>query len=151
MDKINKKSRIKKIMYLVFLSTMNLKSYGYINIYPTKFEKNIKNEVYEEFTLYNRTKRNIKYRVYLEDVKDKKSMSKWIAVYPKSLELRPLEEKTIKLSVNAPKEIEVGEYHSNLVIKEIETVKKEKTDNINDEEKVKIMTMVKMRLKGYID
>lgn len=137
---------MKKIMYIVILFLMSINALGYINIYPSKFEKSIKKETYEEFTLYNRTQRDIKYRVYLEDIEGKKSMTDWIEVYPKSIVLKPLEEKIIKLSVKAPENAPAGEYNSNLVIKEIESVKKTK-----NESKVKVMTMLKLKLKGYVD
>lgn len=139
---------MKKIMYILILLLMSINALGYINIYPSKFEKSIKEETYEEFTLYNRTQRDIKYRVYLEDIEGKKSMTDWIEIYPKSISLKPLEEKIIKLSVKAPTGTPVGEYNSNLVIKEIESVKKTRDE---DESRVKVMTMLKLKLKGYID
>ncbi|MGL4861579.1 MAG: hypothetical protein ACRC3I_03260 [Cetobacterium sp.] len=130
---------------VIILFLLNLKqSYSYINIYPTKFEKIIEKELTEEFFLYNRTKKTLRYRIYLEKLDKKNDMSSWIKIYPRSVTLRPLEEKSIKIYVNRPKGTKKGEYTSQLVIKEIENPQE------RNKEKVQVMTILKMKMKGII-
>ncbi|MGL4866010.1 hypothetical protein [Cetobacterium sp.] len=131
------------IFIIVFL--LNLKeTYSYINIYPTKFEKIIEKELTEEFFLYNRTKKTLKYRIYLEKNGEQNDMTPWIKIYPRSITLKPLEEKTIKIFISRPNGIKKGEYTSQLIIKEIENPKEK------NNEKVQVMTILKMKMKGII-
>ncbi|MGL5208352.1 COG1470 family protein [Cetobacterium sp.] len=133
---------MKKILILFLILT--LKTFSYINIYPLKFNERIDGEgAYKEFVLYNKTKEPIRYRVYLEESKEENTMNSWCAIYPKSLTLDPLEEKKIKVHIKAPKNAKEGTYMSKLVIKEI-NMPKEKKDN------VKVMTLLKLKLIGYI-
>lgn len=139
---------MKKLTFIFCILFLKINAFGYINIYPTKFDKNIKEEAYEEFTLYNRTQRDLKYRVYLEDLPNENSMTKWIEVYPRSISLKPLEEKTIKLLVSAPKNTPKGKYTSNLIIKEVEDPLMKKNQ---DDKKVQLLTLLKLKLNGYIN
>lgn len=139
---------MKKLIFILSILLISINAFGYINIYPSKFEKDIKEGAYEEFTLYNRTQRNLKYRIYLEDLPGEKSMGKWIELYPRSISLKPLEEKTIKVFVKAPRDASKGKYTSNLIVKEIEepTMKKRL-----DDKKVQLFTLLKLKLNGYIN
>lgn len=77
-------------------------------------------------------------------------MADWVEVYPKSVTLTPLKEDTLRLYVQAPKGTPEGEYQANLVIKEISLPLPE-ADKEDREKKTKILTMVKLRLKGIVD
>ena len=127
------------VIFFVFYKIM----YGYINIYPSKFEKNIENGVNETFRLYNRTGKEIRYRIYLEETVEN-DMTKWIELYPKSITLNPLEEKEVNLFINPPKDAKHGKYRSKLIVKEVDIPGKKRF------EKVKFMTMFKLTMIGYI-
>lgn len=133
-----------KKVYLFLLFCLFNCSYGYINIYPTEFNKNIKEGVTESFKLYNRTERAVKYRVYLEGDGSDEDMSKWIEVYPQSISLNPLEEEELRISVTPPENIKSGNYRAKLVIKEVEVPKSKKKEG------VKFMTIFKLKMRGYI-
>lgn len=135
------------IKLILFFFICSLKSFCYINIYPTKFEKNITNDVYEEFFLYNKTSKSIRYRIYLEDLPKENSMTKWIEIYPKDIVLKPLEERSIKLLIKAPKNIASGKYTSNLVVKEVENIEVRKKSQKN---KLQLMTLLKLKLNGLV-
>lgn len=137
---------MKKI--IIFLFILKSLAFGYINIYPLEFEKNIVNGASEEYTLYNRTNKKIKYRIYIENAEDEKSMKEWIEVYPKSITLEPLKEGKIKLYAKSEAGAEEGVYSAKLVIKEIDIPTME---NGKKENKHKIKTMVKMKLKGIVE
>ena len=139
---------MKKFIIVLFLILKSL-TFGYINLYPLEFNKDITHGAGEEFVLYNRTTEPRKYRVYVESVDGKESMADWVEVYPRSILINPLKEKNIKIYVKAPQGSKEGEYQANLVIKEISlpiTLQNEK----ELEKKTKIMTMVKLRLKGRV-
>lgn len=91
--------------------------YGYINIYPVSFEKEIDRGAFEEFVLYNKTNRIKKYRIFVEKSEEKNSMSEWIEIYPESITLNPAEEKSFKILVRAPKGSSKGEYKAKLVVR----------------------------------
>lgn len=138
---------MKKIVLIFFI--LKSLTFGYINLYPLKFEKDITYGAGEEFVLYNRTTEPRKYRVYVESVEGKKSMADWIEVYPRSILINPLKEKNIKIYVEAPQGSKEGEYQANLVIKEI-SLPITLQDKEELEKKTKILTMVKLRLKGRV-
>lgn len=133
-----------KVIYTILVFLLSTTSFGYINIYPMEFDKNISNGVTESFKLYNRTSSEIRYRVYIEKSKEK-DMSQWIEIYPQSISLKPLEEKELRLSVTPPKNAQAGEYKAKLVIKEI------KVPNKKDDKKINIMTLFKLNMKGCIE
>ena len=114
---------MKKIIVLLLFICFNSYIFPYINIYPVKFDKNISSDVEEEFFLYNRTKENKKYRIYLENSEDNE-FANWIEIYPKSILLKPLEEKSFKIYIKTPNNVEKGIYSSNLIVKEVESVEK---------------------------
>lgn len=138
----------KTVMILILI--INSISYSYINIYPIKFEKDITEGAYEEFTLYNRSNKVRRYRIYIEDVEGRNSMKDWIEVYPKSISIKSLEEKKVKIFIEAPGNIKNGIYESNFVVKEILPPTTELT-NEEKNKKTNILTMVKLRLKGKIE
>ncbi len=134
---------MKKILILLIIIS-NI-TFSYINIYPTKFEKDISNGASENFKLYNRSKETVKYRIYLDEVVNKENdMSKWIELYPSSITLAPLEEKEIRLVVNKPLGAKPGKYGARLIVKEVRVPSKKKMD------KVQFMTILKFNMTGEI-
>lgn len=114
-------------------------SYGYINIYPSFFLKEIKKEgTYETFTLTNRSNRKIRYRIYFEE----KSLEHLVTeIYPKSIELKPYENGDIKILIKPKESIKPGMYTPILVIKEI--------GSPTDSKDKKVFSMLKLNLTGY--
>lgn len=133
------------ILFLIFKSF----AFGYINLYPLEFNKDITYGAAEEFVLYNRTTEIRKYRVYVESVEGKESMADWVQVYPRSISISPLKEEILKIYVEAPSGTKEGEYQANLVIKEI-SLPVTLQDKEELEKKTRILTMVKLRLKGRV-
>lgn len=131
-----------KILMLIFIIFSNI-TYSYINIYPTKFEKNITNGANESFKLYNRSGRKIRYRIYLEKGKEN-DMSEWGEIYPNSITLNPLEEKEIRVSIAPPKNAPKGKYKAKLIVKEVGIPRKETNDKVN------FFTLFKLNMNGYI-
>lgn len=139
--------KFKFIFYLSFIMCFFYSgiSYSYINIYPTKFRKDISHSVNETFYLYNRTNKPVKYRVYIEKNTSPhfKDMSDLIEIYPKSVILNPLQTKEIRLAITPPSLIEEGVYKAKLIVKEVEfpnSIKK----------KIDFMTIFKLNLTGYV-
>lgn len=132
---------MKQVFYL-YIILYNF-AFSYINIYPTKFNKDITNGSKESFRLYNRTPKTVKYRVYIEEGQPT-DMSKWIEIYPKSILLKPLEEKEIKIFINPPTDSKDGIYKAKLVVKQVALPGK----IINN--KTNFMTLFKLNMTGYI-
>ncbi|MGL4935569.1 MAG: hypothetical protein ACRC51_08830 [Cetobacterium sp.] len=135
---------LKKVLLGIILC-FNI-SYSYINIYPTNFVKDITNGAQENFKLYNRTQKPIRYRVYLEQLEDStKDMYDWIEVYPKSISLNPLEEKEIRVLVTPKKGVKKGEYKGRLIVKEVGV------PGYTSGKSVDFMTMLILNMTGYIN
>ena len=141
------KKYILKILLLVCIFTISQLSFGYVNIYPMKFDKNIDgNEGYETYYLYNPTEKTVRYRIYTDKVEDDiNDMSKWIEVYPKSITLKPNEEKEIKIQAKAPSETKSGEYTAVLGIKEIPLPETKDSNNVLD-----IFTDLRLEIIGFV-
>ncbi len=133
----------RQIQVLLLLLLINSISFGYLNIYPTFFDKRIDtNDGYVEYNIFNKTSEEILYRCYLENDGNKPSLVQWGEVYPKSIRLKPKESKKIKLNIIAPKNKESKEYFGVLIIKEI------LKNNVNS--KINLMTELKLKIRGYI-
>ncbi|MGL5725724.1 COG1470 family protein [Cetobacterium sp.] len=121
----------------IFLLTIKL-IYGYINIYPSFFYKELKKEgTYETFILTNRSDEKIRYRIYFEE---KLFPNLNFEVYPKSIILNPYEKKELKVLITPQEKLKFGMYNLTLVIKEI--------GNPGEKNK-KIYSMLKLKLSGY--
>ena len=131
------------VFIFVIMGIFSSVTYGYINIYPTSFKKNITNGEEETFYLYNRTEKVVKYRVYLEKY-DENDMSEWIEIYPRSITVKPMEEQELRLAVTPPERLEDGTYRAGLVIKQVGV------PGVESEKKVNFMTILKMTLVGYV-
>lgn len=140
---------MKKIIAVVMLLVSSI-SYAYINLYPLEFNKDITQGAGERFVLYNRSTKDRRYRIYVESVEGKESMADWIEVYPKSISLQPLREKAVRVYVTPPANTTQGEYQANLVIKEV-ALPTPQQDKEEQEKKTRVMTMVKLRLKGRVN
>lgn len=128
---------MKKIT-LIFLILKEL-SFGYINIYPTFFYEKISNKgVFKKFVLTNKSNESVRYRLYLEDNLLDDGIK--VEVYPKSITLKPFEKTEIKIRMESSNKKLNREFSKKLVIKEIELPKQNK----------KIMTMLKLKLSGFI-
>lgn len=124
-----------KRIILVYLLICKL-ALGYINIYPTFFYERLEdNKIFKTIILTNTTEKTIRYRLYTEEDEYKNIK---VEIYPKSVTLKPLEKKEVKILMTAQEQI-VGEFSKKLVVKEIELPK----------EKKKILTMFKLKLSGF--
>ncbi|MGL6063480.1 MAG: hypothetical protein ACRC0S_00075 [Fusobacteriaceae bacterium] len=103
---------------LIFTLLVELTS-GYINIYPSFFYEELPKEgLNKSFVLTNRTKEEIRYRLYIEDkILEKEEME--IEIYPKSITLSPREEKKVKIAIKPNVLLEKGIYNRILVVKEV--------------------------------
>lgn len=136
-----------KHIFLLFL-LMFSSAFSYINIHPTEFNKKVDGQGgLIEYNLYNRTDKNVRYHISLLDSKED-SMASWGEIYPKTLTLKPGEEKTIKLLIKAPKGTKEGEYSAVLNIKEMEVPSLEKVKSKNTS--VTILTNFSMEILGYV-
>ncbi|MGL5459969.1 MAG: hypothetical protein ACRDBY_10175 [Cetobacterium sp.] len=121
-------------IYLIMIQMI----YGYINIYPSFFYKELKKEgTYETFVLTNRSDQKVRYRIYFEE----KLLPELNAeVYPKSITLNPYEKKELKVLITPQERLKFGMYNLTLVIKEIGNPR---------EKNKKIYSMLKLKLSGY--
>lgn len=139
--------KLKEKIIILFLLSF-IKSFSYINIFPTNFDKRIDNEEgVQSFYISNNTKNQLSYRIYLEKSNSNNDMTNWIEIYPKSINVDTGETKEIKMQVVAPENVKEGEYISNLIIKEIDNTKSREA---NKNTKVRIFTELKVELAGYV-
>lgn len=129
-----------KILIFLFLT---IEAFAYINITPITFDERIDREGgAKEYILSNSSKKNKRYRIYVESTEEIKDMTDWVEWYPKSVSLKSGESKKIKVLITAPDEAKRGEYTTKLCIKELETP--------TEKENVNILTNLKIELAGYV-
>lgn len=129
-----------KILVFLFFT---IEAFAYINITPITFDERIdKDGGIKEYTISNSSKKNKRYRIYVEPVEEKNDMTDWVEWYPKSVSLKPGESKNIKVLITAPVEAKRGEYITKLCIKELETP--------IQKENISILTNLKIELAGYV-
>ena len=139
---------MKWIYSLAAFLMFSINSFAYLNIYPTSFNKPIDGKgATEEFTLSNMSTSPVKYKIYLEETGSNLSMVPWIEVYPKSITLKPGEEKKIKLYAKAPSSVGEGEYRAIIGFKEIYVPMKEK---VTSSTSIKLLTDLKLHITGYV-
>lgn len=139
---------MRKLISFLLFSLITIHSFGYVNIYPTNFDKQIDNgDGTHSFFLTNTTKNPIAYRVFPEKTDSDKDMTEWIDIYPTSIKLDIGETKEIKIQVTAPKSTPRGEYISNLVIKEIENPLSRKNSSSTQ---LKIYTELRIEIAGFV-
>lgn len=126
-----------KIIF-IFLILKKL-SFGYINIYPTFFYEKISDKgVFKKFILTNKSNESVRYRLYLEENFLDDGIK--VEIYPKSITLKPLEKKEIKVRLKSDNKNLNKEFSKKLIIKEIELPNQNK----------KIMTILKLKLSGFV-
>lgn len=131
---------MKKVILLLFLS---LKIVIASELTPLNFDKKIdEGVVSKEYILKNSSDKIIKYSVYMEKSQENFDMTNWINITPQSFMLKPEEKKKIFLTVDAPKNMEKGEYLSNLCIEEIEV--------IGAKSKINILSKIRVELAGIV-
>lgn len=136
-----------KYLFFSFL-LIGIKTFSYINIYPTTFDKTIdKSGNWEEYILYNKTPNSIRYQISLSDNGIKNSMKDWVEFYPRALTIKPGKSEKIKVYIKAPKNTPSGEYLATLEIKENIVPTLEKTPPKSG---VQVLTHLKMDIVGYV-
>lgn len=138
---------MKKIIVIFFLFTLNL--FAYVNIHPIYFDKSIDGVGNnQEFILYNKTQKPIRYTISLSDTNIKDSMKDWIEFYPKTITIKPGKKEKIKLFIKAPSTALRGEYLATLEIKEGVVPNVQKKNESNNA--IQILTHLKMDIAGYV-
>lgn len=143
---------MKKIYLLVYMLIMTKLSFGYLNLSPTSFDKNISNGGYQEFTLYNNTTIPVRYRIEPKkmDKKGVKDMSSWIEVYPKVVTVYPAEGKSFKVYVKSAKNSPVGDYGAFLNIKQISAPKLKNQKGPDVGAGMVVMVNLNLGIYGYV-
>ena len=138
---------LKNICLIFFSIALNLSAY--INIYPVSFDKAIDGSGNsQEFILYNKTTKPLRYNISLSDERfQKNSMKNWIEFYPKNITVKPGKSEKIKMYIKAPKNTPRGEYLATVEIKENLLPNLEKNVSQNN---VQLLTHLKMDIAGYV-
>lgn len=138
---------LKNICLIFFSMALNLSAY--INIYPVSFDKKIDGGGNgQEFILYNKTNKPLRYNISLSDERfQKNSMKNWIEFYPNNITVKPGQSEKIKFYIKAPKNTPKGEYLATVEVKENLLPDLEKNISQNN---VQLLTHLKMDIVGYV-
>ncbi|MGL5125866.1 MAG: hypothetical protein ACRC6U_07805 [Fusobacteriaceae bacterium] len=129
----------KKLVVTMFFLTI-ITSYSFnLGIAPTSFNLDLNRSQTKEVTILNNTESVMRVEVFAEkpeDTEDSKYLGEYIRVYPKIVNVRPFGKQVVKFAVRIPKELEVGDYKSYLVFKELpgkpsESLEDKKTTKLN--------------------
>lgn len=143
---------LKKYFIIYYILIITKLSFGYINISPTSFDKNIGKGAYQEFTLYNNTSIPVRYRIESTKISNDNvySMEEWVEIYPKVITLNPAEEKTFKVYIKSKGVAKEGDYGAFLNIKQISAPKLNDKKSSDIGAGMIVMTNLNMGLYGYI-
>lgn len=145
------KSRI--LLITIFLISC-LNAFGYINLAPSSFDKNIGKGGYQEFTLYNQTSIPFRYKITPIAMENNKKvsgdMSKWIEVYPKIVTVKPQDSQKFKVYIKAPKETIDGDYGAFLNIRQMSAPKLKNDEKENVGVGAIIMVNLNLGIYGYV-
>ncbi|MCQ8210972.1 hypothetical protein NON08_00100 [Cetobacterium somerae] len=138
---------LKNICLIFFSIALNLAAY--VNIYPVSFDKAIDGKGSgQEFTLYNKTNKALRYNISLSDDRfQTNSMKNWVEFYPKNITVKPGKSEKIKMYIKAPKNTPKGEYLATVEIKENILPNLEKKVSQNN---IQLLTHLKMDIVGYV-
>lgn len=149
-----KKFGIKNIILFIFIMSF-VNVFGYINLAPSSFDKNIGKGGYQEFTLYNQTDIPFRYKItpimMKNNEKADKDMSKWVEVYPKIVTVEPQDSQKFKVYIKAPKNSETGDYGAFLNIRQMSAPKvKGEEEKQNLGAGAIIMVNLNLGIYGYV-
>lgn len=141
--KTQKKIYIICLMFGIFMSSFAFK------IDSTDFDQRIDTGGYKEFTFENNTEQTIRYKFDIKKGNSDKDMSKWVTVYPKVMNIPPLEKRVLKVHAKSPENSKVGEYSFKLVTTPlvIPTLREEKGKIVGNST---ISFVPSIEMKGYV-
>lgn len=139
----------RKIFFLFYLLLFNINIFALnFSIYPTRFNIDFtKNKTYE-MKIINNTGIPLRINIFIEDIKGKKSLKKFIRIFPKKLSIKPGGKNLVRFNFKNIKSLPSGKYDTLLVASEV----KEKDLKIkqNDEHKfdIKMYTEIALHIGG---
>lgn len=107
---------MKKICLLLTMLISLVKITFALDMNTTLFDQRIDTGGYREIIFKNNSTQKVRYKFFVKEGDTKKDMSKWVKLYPKVMTIPPLQEKTLKLYAQSPKDAEKGEYSFNLQV-----------------------------------
>lgn len=139
---------MRKIYLSLMMLVLGSLGYGYINLHPSTFDKNITSEgTYHEFELYNPTKKSLRYAVnFLDSKNNRMDMTDWITFYPNVVEVKPGEIANIKLMITSPEKAKEGHYFSTMNVKQLKSASRSKEENAT----VDMLLDINIGLHGYV-
>lgn len=120
---------IRKFLLFILLANFSFFSFAF-EIDSTTFDQRIDTGGYKEYRIKNNSNKPVRYKINITKPDDEKAdMSKWIKVYPKVMNIPPLQEGVLKIFAQSPKEASKGEYFCNLLVRPLIIPKIYKSDN----------------------
>lgn len=140
---------LKKIFLACFFTIgMFTNTFGF-HISSEDFDQRIDTGGYKEFIFKNNTEQPIRYKFEIKEGNTDKDMSKWVTLYPKVMNIPPMQERVLKMHAQSPVGVKPGEYSFNLVTVPlvIPTIKEE-AGKIVGNSTVSFVPIIGM--KGYV-
>lgn len=140
---------IRKFLLFILLVVFSFSSFAF-EIDSTTFDQRIDTGGYKEYKIKNNSNQTIRYKIDVTNPDSGKAdMSKWIKIYPKVMNIPPLQEGILKIYAQSPKEASKGEYYFNLLIKPLVIPKVYKLDGkINGTSTISFVPV--LELSGYV-
>lgn len=136
------------ILVVVFILGVCSKAFGF-SINSTDFDQRIDIGGYREFVLENKTDKPIRYKFDIKKGENAPDMSEWVKVYPKVMNIPPLEKRTLKMYAQSPSGTKPGEYAFNLIVTPLVVpVIKESEGKITGTSSISFVPMIEML--GYV-
>ncbi len=147
---------MKRIYIFFIMLIITALSYGFnFSVAPTSFELDLNKTATSEIYIFNNTSQPLRIETYFEEDKDfgaEYNLNKNIAVFPKTVALKPGGKQTVRFRVRPGKDLKDGEYKSYIFFKELphEIKSKAKEENKGGGANVTILTELGISVYGHI-
>lgn len=111
--------KFKRLLFLILFLGLTIPAYCF-RFSPMNFDKRIDgDDSYQEFTIKNDSKKNIKYQIRVFSTGKENDVSKFVKIYPKVISVDPLSEGKFKVFLENDESIKNGEHGFMIGIKSI--------------------------------
>lgn len=148
---------MRKIYLFLTMLTLSIMSYAAnFSVAPTRFELDINKTATNEVYVINNTSKPLRIETYFEEDKEfgeKYNLNSNIAVFPKTVAIKPGAKQVVRFRVKPGKDLEDGEHKSYIVFREVPPEIKtegEKRNNGNSTTNISILTELGISIYGHI-
>lgn len=148
---------MRKIFLFLVILTVSILSYtANFSVAPTRFELDINKTATNEVYVINNTAKPLRIETYFEEDKEfgeKYNLNSNIAVFPKTVAIKPGAKQVVRFRVKPGKDLEDGEHKSYIVFREVPPEIKtagEKEESESGSTNISVLTELGISIYGHV-